>query len=55
MATSEAAKLNIVASPRALGVIRKLYSPAVRDVLKSELGKDYVRLPLAEIEKRLFE
>lgn len=51
--TGETKKLNIVASPRALGMIRQAYSPAVRKALQSELGKDLVKLPLDQIEKQL--
>ena len=55
IATGETARLNIVASPRALGMIRRSYSSAVRKAIKSELGKDLIKLPLDEIEKKLFE
>jgi len=45
--------LVVVAPPRALGVIRAAYSPAVRAALHAELDHDWVRLPVYEIEKRL--
>jgi protein required for attachment to host cells len=52
--TSGATKgLTIVAPPRALGVLRQAYSPHVRDVLHGEIDKDYVKLPVHEIEKHL--
>jgi protein required for attachment to host cells len=43
----------IVAPPRALGVLRGAYSPALRDAIRRELDKDYVKLPVYEIEKHL--
>lgn len=51
--TGETAALTIVASPRALGMIRSEYSAAVRKALHGELGKDLVRMPVHEIEKQL--
>lgn len=51
--TGETAKLNVVATPRALGIIRQVYSPAVRKALNAELGKDLVKLPLHQIERQL--
>jgi protein required for attachment to host cells len=49
----EAKTLVIVAAPRALGILRRVYSPQVRDAIRAEIHKDYVRLPLHEIEKHL--
>lgn len=46
--------LYIVAPPRALGVLRQAYSPAVRGKLRGEIDHDYVKLPISEIERRLF-
>ncbi len=43
----------VVAPPRALGVIRAAYSPALKKAVKEEIDKDYVRLPVYEIEKLL--
>ena len=45
--------LIVVAPPKALGMIRQAYSPHVRDALRKELDKDYVKLPVHEIEKHL--
>jgi protein required for attachment to host cells len=45
----------IVAPPRALGVIRKLYTSALTTTSKGELAHDWVRLPVHEIESRLVE
>jgi protein required for attachment to host cells len=43
----------IVAPPRALGVIRDASSKRVKDALRAEVDKDYVRMPVHEIEKHL--
>jgi protein required for attachment to host cells len=48
-----AKSLIIVAPPRALGVLRQAYSPQVRDKVRSEIDKDYVKMPIYEIEKHL--
>ncbi len=45
--------LIVVAPPRALGVIRPLYSQALRAAVRVELDKDFVKLPVHEIEKHL--
>jgi protein required for attachment to host cells len=45
--------LIIVAPPRALGVLRQEYSPGLRKALRGEVDKDYVKLPVHEIEKHL--
>ena len=45
--------LVMVAPPRALGIIRQAYSPQVREAIRVELEKDYVRLPISEIETHL--
>jgi protein required for attachment to host cells len=51
--SGETTGLTMVASPRALGMIRLDYSAAVRKALHGELGKDLVRMPVHEIEKQL--
>ena len=43
----------MVAPPRALGVLRQAYSKGLRDAIKAEIDKDYVRMPVHEIEKKL--
>jgi protein required for attachment to host cells len=45
--------LTIVAPPRALGILRETYSAALRKALRAEVEKDFVNLPVDEIEKRL--
>jgi len=49
----EAKAMVLVAPPRALGVIRQRYTPALKAAIKAELDKDYVKLPVYEIEKQL--
>lgn len=51
--SGETKALTMVASPRALGMIRADYSDAVRKALQGEVGKDLVKLPVYEIEKQL--
>lgn len=45
--------LTVVASPRALGMIRADYSDVVRKALHGEVDKDLVKIPVYEIEKQL--
>lgn len=47
--------LIIVAPPRALGVIRNAYTPALRAAVRAEIDKDLVRMPVHQIEKHLVE
>ena len=49
----KAKSLIVVAPPRALGVLRQAYSAKLRSVLRGEIDKDFVRLPVYEIEKHL--
>jgi protein required for attachment to host cells len=41
----------VIAAPRALGMLRPAYTPAVRHAVKAEIGKDYVKAPIHDIEK----
>jgi len=50
----ETKALIIAAPPRALGMLRQIYTPLIRHALRSEIDKDFVKLPVYEIEKRLF-
>jgi protein required for attachment to host cells len=43
----------IVAPPRALGMLRPVYTHDVRKALQAEIDKDLVAMPLHEIEKHL--
>ena len=45
--------LIVIAAPRALGMLREAYSPALRKAVKEEIAKDYVNKPVHEIEKQL--
>ncbi|HXY89504.1 MAG TPA: host attachment protein [Xanthobacteraceae bacterium] len=45
--------LIFVAPPGVLGIIRPMYTPALRAALKEEIAKDWVKMPVSEIEKRL--
>ena len=45
--------LILIAAPRALGVLRRSLSQAVQKAVTAEIDKDYVRMPVHEIEKRL--
>jgi protein required for attachment to host cells len=49
----EARSLIVVAPPRALGVLRQAYSNNLRAALRAEIDKDFVRLPVYQIEKHL--
>lgn len=49
----EAKSLIVIAPPRALGVLRQAYTHALRGAVKAEIDKDYVRMPVYEIEKKL--
>src|SRR5262245_15069364 len=49
----EAKSLVIVAPPRALGLLRQAYSHSLRQALRAEVDKDFVKLPVHEIEKHL--
>lgn len=44
----------LVAAPRALGMIRPFYTPALGKAIVTEIGKDLVKLPVHEIERQLF-
>ena len=43
----------VVAPPRALGMLRPVYSNALKEAVRAELDKDYVKMPVHEIEKHL--
>jgi len=53
LASGKTKSLIIVASPRALGMIRPAYSQAVTGAVRIEVDKDLVKMPVHEIEKRL--
>ena len=49
----ETKSLILIAPPRALGILRQAYTHSLRAAVKAEIDKDYVRLPVYEIEKKL--
>jgi protein required for attachment to host cells len=49
----QAKALILVAPPRALGMLRDSYSSHVRGALRAEIDKDFVKMPVAEIQKHL--
>ena len=49
----ETKSLIVVAPPRALGMLRDAYSPPVLKAVRMKIAKDYVKMPVHEIEKRL--
>jgi protein required for attachment to host cells len=53
VAAGKTKSLIVVAPPRALGVIRPAYSHAVRSAVRAEVDKDFVKLPVHEIERHL--
>jgi protein required for attachment to host cells len=53
IASGQTEALIVVAAPRALGTLREAFTPAVRKAVKAEIAKDYVNMPVYEIEKHL--
>jgi protein required for attachment to host cells len=53
MTAGETKSLIVIAPPRALGVLRQAFSAAVRNAIRAEIDKDYVKMPVYEIEKHL--
>jgi len=49
----ETKALILVAPPRALGVLRQAASEHLRGAIRAEVDKDYVKLPVHQIEKHL--
>jgi protein required for attachment to host cells len=49
----ETKELVVVAPPRALGVLRENYTPAIKQALREEFDKDLVKMPVDQIEKNL--
>ena len=49
----QAKSLIVVAPPRALGVIRQAYSHNLKQAVRKEIDKDFVKMPVHEIEKHL--
>ena len=53
VAKGETKSIVIVAPPRALGVIRQACTNGLRGAIRAEIDKDYVKMPVHEIEKKL--
>jgi protein required for attachment to host cells len=51
----ETPSLIVVAPPRAIGVLRRAYSSHVRQAIRAEVEKDYVKMPLDEITRHLVQ
>jgi len=51
--SGKAKSLIVVAPARALGVIRPAYSQALKSAVRAEVDKDFVKMPVQEIEKLL--
>ena len=49
----ETPSLIVVAPPRAIGVLRRAYSSHVRQAIRAEVEKDYVKMPVDEIARHL--
>lgn len=49
----KAKSLIIAAPPRALGVLRPAYTHRLREAVSAEVDKDFVKLPVHQIEKQL--
>jgi protein required for attachment to host cells len=49
----QARSIVMVASPRALGMIRPAYTHGLKAAVRAEIPKDLVKLPVYEIEKHL--
>ncbi len=49
----ETKSMILIASPRALGMIRPHLTAAVTAAIREEIAKDYVKMPVYEIEKIL--
>jgi protein required for attachment to host cells len=53
VSAGKAKSLIVIAPPRALGMLRPAYSHALKGALRAELDKDFVKMPVHEIEKHL--
>jgi protein required for attachment to host cells len=53
VSSGKAKSLVLIAPPRALGILRPAYSHALKNALRAEVDKDFVKMPVHEIEKHL--
>jgi len=47
--------LVVVAPPRAIGVLRRAFSPRVKNIVRHEVEKDYVHMPIRDVERHLIQ
>jgi protein required for attachment to host cells len=47
--------LIMVAPPRVIGILRQEFTSHVREAIRAEVEKDFVKLPVPEIERHLFQ
>ena len=45
--------LIVVAPPRAIGILRRAFTSHVRQAIRAEVERDFVKLPVKEIERHL--
>ena len=55
MLGGETPSLIVVAPPRAIGVLRREFSSHVRQAIRAEVEKDYVKMPVDEITRHLMQ
>jgi len=53
LGAGEVKSMVVVAPPKALGILRGAYSPALASAVRAELDKDLVNVPVDQIERRL--
>jgi protein required for attachment to host cells len=51
----ETPSLIVVAPPRAIGVLRRAFTSHVKQAIRAEVEKDYVKLPVDEITRHLVQ
>ena len=51
----ETPSLIVVAPPRAIGMLRRQFSSHVRQAIRAEVEKDYVKMPVDEITRHLMQ
>jgi protein required for attachment to host cells len=51
----ETPSLIVVAPPRAIGLLRRVFSQHVKQAIRTEVEKDYVKLPVDEITRHLVQ
>jgi protein required for attachment to host cells len=54
VASGKTKHIVLVGPPRALGVLRQASAGHLRSAVRREVAHDYVKLPVGDIEKRLF-